>query len=60
MDELEKKIADIEIEMGKTDFYTSPSADATLKTYQTAKDDLDKAMEEWESVQMDLGELEIG
>ncbi len=51
VEQLEKKIADFEVEMGKTDFYESPNSQETLNKYQASKDDLDKAMEDWEKAQ---------
>ncbi len=54
IEQIEKKIADIELEMGKTDFYQNPDSQKVLDKYQALKDDLDKVMEDWETAQENL------
>ena len=42
--------------MGASNFYEDPNAATFMKEYQSKKDDLDTAMEEWEDAQTKLDE----
>ena len=48
--DLEGQLADLEVVMGKADFYGSPKEKETTSKYNGIKADIDKAMEEWESM----------
>jgi len=54
IEQVEKKIKDIEMVMGKTDFYQSPDSQKVIEKYQALKDELDKVMESWETAQENL------
>ncbi len=58
IEQAEKKIADIELEMGKSDFYQSPDSQKVMDKYQDLKNDLDKVMENWEKAQEELDAFE--
>jgi len=54
IEKLEKSIADLEIEMGATDFYNSPDSSKAIEKYESLKVDLQKVMDEWEIAIMEL------
>lgn len=60
VEKLEKKISETERKMGETGFYESPDADKTLKLYQQTKAELEIAMENWETAQLEWEKLDEG
>jgi ATP-binding cassette, subfamily F, member 3 len=52
--ELEAKIADIEKEMEKSNFYTRSDSDSILGKYKNLKSDLDKEVQTWELASIEL------
>ena len=45
--------------MGEPSFYERTESTAVMADYQQAKKDLDTAMEEWESLTVELEEYEV-
>ena len=55
IEKLEEKIAKMDVKMADAEFYQQPDSDKEIAKYQQMKDDLDKAMEEWEKAQEEMG-----
>ena len=57
VEKLEKKIAEYEAKMAEPGFYESDKSQQTLQTYQKTQDDLEAAMEHWETTQEEFDSL---
>ncbi len=54
IERLEEQIAEWDIKMATTEFYEQPDSQKQIEQYQQLKNDLDKAMEDWETAQSEL------
>jgi len=57
VEKLEKQIAEYEAKMGEPGFYESDKSQQSLQAYQKTQNDLEKAMEHWESTQEEFDSL---
>ena len=51
IEKLEDQIAKMDLKMADAEFYQQPDSDKEIAKYQKLKEDLDKAMEDWEAAQ---------
>ena len=58
IEELEAKVETKEIEIASLDFSDKEHSNKALREFQELKDQLDKAMREWESVCSELEEID--
>jgi ATP-binding cassette subfamily F protein 3 len=54
IERLEEQVAEWDIKMATAEFYEQPDSQKQIEQYQLLKNDLDKAMEAWETAQSDL------
>jgi ATP-binding cassette subfamily F protein 3 len=54
IERLEEEIAEWDIKMATTEFYEQPDSQKQIEQYQQLKNDLDNAMEDWETAQSEL------
>jgi len=58
VEKLEEKVAKIETEMAKEDFYTRSDMEEVMKKHATLKEEVEIAMESWETAQSEWEEYE--